>query len=74
MRWASGRSAVGPTTPVTAEHPGGQWPLAPPTNDTLSILRRDDGLVLTSEPYDDQPGWEDVPTATSSKSPPSTSR
>jgi len=29
--------------------------------DTLSILRRDDGLVLASEPYDDQPGWEDVP-------------
>jgi glutamine amidotransferase len=24
-------------------------------------LRRDDGLVLASEPYDDQPGWEDVP-------------
>jgi glutamine amidotransferase len=29
--------------------------------DTLSILRRDDGVVLASEPYDDQPGWEDVP-------------
>jgi gamma-glutamyl hercynylcysteine S-oxide hydrolase len=29
--------------------------------DTLSILRRDDGLVLASEPYDDHPGWEDVP-------------
>jgi gamma-glutamyl hercynylcysteine S-oxide hydrolase len=29
--------------------------------DTLSILRRDDGLVLASEPYDDDSGWEDVP-------------
>jgi glutamine amidotransferase len=29
--------------------------------DTLSILRRDDGVVLASEPFDDQPGWEDVP-------------
>ncbi|OPE47017.1 class II glutamine amidotransferase, partial [Mycobacterium intermedium] len=29
--------------------------------DTLSVLRRDDGVVLASEPYDDDPGWEDVP-------------
>jgi gamma-glutamyl hercynylcysteine S-oxide hydrolase len=29
--------------------------------DTLSILRRDDGIVLASEPYDDDSGWEDVP-------------
>jgi gamma-glutamyl hercynylcysteine S-oxide hydrolase len=29
--------------------------------DTLSLLRRDDGLVLASEPYDDDSGWEDVP-------------
>ena len=29
--------------------------------DTLSILRRDDGVVLASEPYDDDPHWEDVP-------------
>ena len=35
--------------------------LATTGGDTLSILRRDDGLVLASEPYDDQPGWEDVP-------------
>jgi glutamine amidotransferase len=35
--------------------------LATAWGDTLSILRRDDGLVLASEPYDDQPGWEDVP-------------
>jgi gamma-glutamyl hercynylcysteine S-oxide hydrolase len=35
--------------------------LASTWGDTLSILRRDDGVVLASEPYDDQPGWEDVP-------------
>jgi gamma-glutamyl hercynylcysteine S-oxide hydrolase len=29
--------------------------------ETLSMLRRDDGLVLASEPYDDDSGWEDVP-------------
>ncbi len=35
--------------------------LATAWGDTLSILRRDDGVVLASEPYDDQSGWEDVP-------------
>ena len=35
--------------------------LATTWGDTLSILHRDDGVVLASEPYDDQPGWEDVP-------------
>jgi gamma-glutamyl hercynylcysteine S-oxide hydrolase len=35
--------------------------LATTWGDTLSILRRDDGLVLASEPYDDDPGWEDMP-------------
>lgn len=29
--------------------------------DTLSILRRDDGVVLASEPYDDDSAWEDIP-------------
>jgi gamma-glutamyl hercynylcysteine S-oxide hydrolase len=35
--------------------------LATTWGDTLSILRRNDGVVLASEPFDDQPGWEDVP-------------
>jgi len=35
--------------------------LATTWGDTLSILRRADGLVLASEPYDDHPGWQDVP-------------
>jgi gamma-glutamyl hercynylcysteine S-oxide hydrolase len=29
--------------------------------DTLSVLRREDGVVLASEPYDDDPRWQDVP-------------
>jgi glutamine amidotransferase len=29
--------------------------------DTLSLLRRDDGVVLASEPYDDNPGWQEIP-------------
>jgi gamma-glutamyl hercynylcysteine S-oxide hydrolase len=35
--------------------------LATTWGDTLSVLRRDDGVVLASEPYDDDPDWEDVP-------------
>ena len=29
--------------------------------DTLFVLRREDGVVLASEPYDDDPDWQDVP-------------
>jgi glutamine amidotransferase len=35
--------------------------LATVWGDTLSILRRADGVVLASEPYDDVYDWEDVP-------------
>lgn len=35
--------------------------LATAWGDTLSILRRDDGVVLASEPYDDDSDWEDIP-------------
>ncbi|HWY00246.1 MAG TPA: ergothioneine biosynthesis protein EgtC [Mycobacterium sp.] len=35
--------------------------LATAWGDTLSLLRRDDGVVLASEPYDDDSDWEDVP-------------
>ncbi len=35
--------------------------LATTWGDTLSVLRRDDGVVLASEAYDDDPGWYDVP-------------
>jgi glutamine amidotransferase len=35
--------------------------LATTWGDTLSVLRRDDGVVVASEPYDDDPNWVDVP-------------
>ncbi len=35
--------------------------LATTWGDTLSVLRRDDGVVVASEPYDDDPGWHEVP-------------
>ena len=35
--------------------------LATTWGDTLSVLRRDDGVVLASEPYDDDSAWEDIP-------------
>ncbi|MBY0287006.1 MAG: ergothioneine biosynthesis protein EgtC [Mycobacteriaceae bacterium] len=35
--------------------------LATTWGDTLSTLRCDDGVVLASEPYDDDPGWQEVP-------------
>lgn len=35
--------------------------LATTWGDTLSILRRPDGVVVASEPYDDDPDWSDVP-------------
>ncbi|ATO61173.2 ergothioneine biosynthesis protein EgtC [Mycobacterium avium] len=35
--------------------------LATAWGDTLFILRRADGVVVASEPYDDDSGWEDVP-------------
>lgn len=35
--------------------------LATAWGDTLSVLRRADGVVLASEPYDDDPDWEDIP-------------
>jgi len=29
--------------------------------DTLSALHTPDGVVLASEPYDDDPGWREIP-------------
>jgi gamma-glutamyl hercynylcysteine S-oxide hydrolase len=39
----------------------GQQILATRWNDTLSVLTRPDGVVVASEPYDDDPAWADVP-------------
>jgi gamma-glutamyl hercynylcysteine S-oxide hydrolase len=38
----------------------GQRVLATRWGDTLSVLRSDDGVVVASEPYDDDPRWADV--------------
>ncbi len=35
--------------------------LATTWGDTLSVLRRPDGVVIASEPYDDDPSWQEVP-------------
>ena len=35
--------------------------LATTWGDTLSVLRRPDGVVLASEPYDDDPAWQEIP-------------
>jgi gamma-glutamyl hercynylcysteine S-oxide hydrolase len=35
--------------------------LATRWNDSLSVLATGDGVVVASEPYDDDPGWSDVP-------------
>ncbi|MEX3654703.1 MULTISPECIES: ergothioneine biosynthesis protein EgtC [Mycolicibacterium] len=35
--------------------------LATTWGDTLSMLKPADGVVLASEPYDDDPGWTDIP-------------
>jgi glutamine amidotransferase len=69
--FSRGLDALGQTiTEVGGEDPNarlnimaanGSRLLATTWGDTLSILRRDDGVVLASEPYNDQPGWEDVP-------------
>lgn len=35
--------------------------LATTWGDTLSVLRTDGGVMLASEPFDDDPDWQDVP-------------
>jgi glutamine amidotransferase len=39
----------------------GQRVLATRWTDSLCLLRADDGVVVASEPYDDDPRWMDVP-------------
>ncbi|UQX11202.1 ergothioneine biosynthesis protein EgtC [Candidatus Mycobacterium methanotrophicum] len=56
-----GVGAADPNARLNILAANGSRLLATTWGDTLSILRRDDGVVLASEPYDDQPGWEDVP-------------
>jgi gamma-glutamyl hercynylcysteine S-oxide hydrolase len=66
-----GLDALGDTiVEVAAADPGarlnilaanGSRLLATTWGDTLSVLRRDDGVVLASEPYDDDPRWQEIP-------------
>jgi gamma-glutamyl hercynylcysteine S-oxide hydrolase len=57
-----GLDALGDTiVEVAAADPDGSRLLATTWGDTLSVLRRDDGVVLASEPYDDEPGWQEIP-------------
>ncbi len=35
--------------------------LATTWGDTLSVLHRDDGVVVASEPYDDDAAWQEIP-------------
>jgi glutamine amidotransferase len=66
-----GLDALGDTiTEVAAADPNarlnilagnGSQLLATTWGDTLSVLRRDDGVVLASEPYDDNADWQEIP-------------
>ena len=57
-------------TEVAAADPGarlnilaanGSRMLATSWGDSLSVLRCDDGVVVASEPFDDNPDWQDIP-------------
>ncbi|BBZ63978.1 ergothioneine biosynthesis protein EgtC [Mycolicibacterium monacense] len=66
-----GMDRLGDTvTEVGARDPGarlnilaanGSQMVATTWGDTLSVLRTDDGVALASEPYDDDPRWEEIP-------------
>jgi gamma-glutamyl hercynylcysteine S-oxide hydrolase len=66
-----GMDALGDTVArVGADDPGarlnilaanGSRLLATTWGDTLFALQRADGIVLASEPYDDDPSWRDIP-------------
>jgi gamma-glutamyl hercynylcysteine S-oxide hydrolase len=53
--------SLDPTARLNVLAANGSRMLATAWGDTLSILRRDDGVVLASEPYDDDFAWEEVP-------------
>lgn len=56
-----GVAAADPNARLNILASDGSRLLATTWGDTLSVLRRDDGVVLASEPYDDDPAWQDVP-------------
>lgn len=53
--------ALDPDARLNVLAANGSRMLATAWGDSLSVLRRDDGVVLASEPYDDDSDWEDVP-------------
>jgi glutamine amidotransferase len=54
-------AAADPNARLNILAANGSQLLATTWGDTLSMLRRDDGVVLASEPYDDNPSWQEVP-------------
>ena len=54
-------AAVDPNARLNILAGNGSRLLATAWGDTLSVLRRSDGVVLASEPYDDDPGWQEIP-------------
>jgi glutamine amidotransferase len=53
--------AADPNARLNVLAANGSRMLATTWGDTLSVLRRDDGVVLASEPYDDDPDWQEIP-------------
>ncbi|OCB52257.1 ergothioneine biosynthesis protein EgtC [Mycobacterium vulneris] len=53
--------ALDPNARLNILAANGSRMLATTWGDTLSMLRLPDGVVLASEPYDDDPGWADIP-------------
>lgn len=54
-------AAADPNARLNILAANGSRMLATAWGDTLSILRRADGVVVASEPYDNDADWEDVP-------------
>ncbi|MBU9767030.1 ergothioneine biosynthesis protein EgtC [Mycobacterium sp. TNTM28] len=53
--------ALDPNARLNILAANGSRMLATTWGDTLSMLQLPDGVVLASEPYDDNPGWYDIP-------------
>jgi glutamine amidotransferase len=54
-------AAADPNARLNILAANGSRMLATTWGDTLSVLQGDDGVVLASEPFDDDPAWKDVP-------------
>ena len=60
-RTVSEVAALDPAARLNLLGADGEHLLATTWGDTLSVLRTSDGVVVASEPYDDDPAWVDVP-------------